>query len=444
MLQMDGRSVWLDKNSVVTACSTLSRSRDDDLRRRRRSRSLKVGDRRRMDGALRPATQAAEPRPQTDVQKMKTLDVKPERKRPTVVRIQSPEGARRTQVGRGAGVIAGLQRSDSSPMIRHTPRQEGSVARRPKESSVRDALRRVNTVHPKDSMRRMKLILVPVETEEAGRLMKVGSTSGDSLGSTGKGEQPKGPAGKAAPAVKLKSSSAEVLSSSAESPLKSRQSTESLKSQQQQQQQQMQQPKKMQQQQQKPLQQSKLQQQQRHQQSQERKPQQQQQQPQEQQQQPKQQHQPEKQQRQQQKQQQQQKSQQQQQSQQSQKPPQQTQSPPISAGVSSADSSPRVETKGTKLVKRLSLRKKMTLPLSPAREKSSKPSPSPTAHERPVGAELVVPLGTPTDELLEDACEVSAPSSYNTQFAVTRTGLHRPGSIRAEPSRAEPSRAEPS
>ncbi|KAF0313299.1 hypothetical protein FJT64_016152 [Amphibalanus amphitrite] len=251
MLQMDGRSVWLDKNSVVTACSTLSRTRDDDLRRRR-SRSLKVVDRRRMDGALRPAAAAESPRQrtaesprqQTDPQKMKTLDVKPEKRRPTV-RIQAPEESRRappTRDGRVGGVIMGLQRSDSSPLIRHpVPRQEGSPASRSKESCARDALRRVNTVHPKDSMRRMKLILVPVETGE--KSAKGGSTSGDSL-------------------------------------------------------------------------------------------------------------------------------------------------------------------RGTKLVKRLSLRKKMTLPLSPSREKSSKPSPSPTSHERPIGAELIVPLGTPTDEPLENVREI--------------------------------------
>ncbi|KAF0311785.1 hypothetical protein FJT64_017442 [Amphibalanus amphitrite] len=151
----------------------------------------------------------------------------------------------------------GLQRSDSSPLIRHpVPRPEGSPASRSKESCARDALRRVNTVHPKDSMRRMKLILVPVETGE--KSVKGGSTSGDSLRSAGRAERLKDSVGKV----------------------------------------------------------------------------------------------------------------------------------------------------GTKLVKRLSLRKKMTLPLSPSREKSSKPSPSPTSHERPIGAELIVPLGTPTDEPLENVREI--------------------------------------
>ena len=416
MLQMDGRSVWLDKNSVVTACSTLSRTRDDDLRRRR-SRSLKVVDRRRMDGALRPATQTAEPRPQaveprpqTDVQKMKTLDVKPERRRPTV-RIQAPGESPRKPEGRSAGFIAGLQRSDSSPMIRHSPRQEGSVASgRPKESSVRDALRRVNTVHPKDSMRRMKLILVPVETGD--RSTKGGSTSGDSLRSAGKGERLKDSVGKMSLAARLKASSAEILSSSADSPL-----TEALKTQQKEQQQQ-QQPKSLQQQS-KSVQPQKAQQRQRQQQPSQKQQQQQQKLPPEQQQ----------------KSQQQQKPQQQQQQQQTQPqkqptPPQQPQSLPISADVSSAESSPRTETKGTKLVKRLSLRKKMTLPLSPSREKSSKLSPSPTTHERPIGAELIVPLGTPTDEPLEHTPEVSFSSTYTHP---THTGRRRTPPRRAEP-----------
>ncbi|XP_043231372.1 ras GTPase-activating protein nGAP-like isoform X1 [Amphibalanus amphitrite] len=372
MLQMDGRSVWLDKNSVVTACSTLSRTRDDDLRRRR-SRSLKVVDRRRMDGALRPAAAAdsprqrtaESPRQQTDPQKMKTLDVKPEKRRPTV-RIQAPEEARRAppaRDGRMGGVIMGLQRSDSSPLIRHpVPRQEGSPASRSKESCARDALRRVNTVHPKDSMRRMKLILVPVETGE--KSAKGGSTSGDSLRSAGRAERLKDSVGKVSPASRLKSSSAEILSSAAESPL-----TSALKKSQPQQQQQK-----------KPSQKQDSQ-------------------PQKQQQSQKQQ-QPDSQQQQKQKEQQ---PKPQPKQQKLQPPPQ---SPPISADVSSAESSPRTETRGTKLVKRLSLRKKMTLPLSPSREKSSKPSPSPTSHERPIGAELIVPLGTPTDEPLENVREI--------------------------------------
>ncbi|XP_043190408.1 ras GTPase-activating protein nGAP-like isoform X2 [Amphibalanus amphitrite] len=145
MLQVDGRTVWLEKNCVVQACSTLSRSRDDELKRRKRSRSLKVFQRRRLGS---PAPAQAEPAGQVAAQQgaMHTLDVKAQKKRKSV-KIKEP-----SRVSAASSWLKlPLRRTESSPVVKEPLRRTGSappVSQRDQLVEPAPALRREASAAP--------------------------------------------------------------------------------------------------------------------------------------------------------------------------------------------------------------------------------------------------------------------------------------------------------
>ena len=134
MLQVDGRTVWLEKNCVVQACSTISRSRDDEIKRRKRSRSLKVFQRRRLESpSPGAAAEGGEPA-QASQQTMQTLDVKAQKKRKSV-KIKEP-----SRVSAATSWLKlPLRRTESTPVVKEPLRRTGSAPPVPQRDQVVEA-----------------------------------------------------------------------------------------------------------------------------------------------------------------------------------------------------------------------------------------------------------------------------------------------------------------